>query len=99
MKLHFAYTRYGNGRLAVQLFTDEGEPFATLSTNIPDVGLGANQFFMKDWSENAPVAAAVRGLGVFRDVGHRVATGYVTAWAYEAPETPPEPFEFEYGEG
>lgn len=95
MKLHFAYTQYGNGRLAIQLFTDEGEPYATLSTNIPEVGLGKNQFFMKDWSENAPVAAAACALGVFRDCGHSVVTGFVQARAYEAPETPPAPFEFE----
>lgn len=100
MKLHFTYTKYVNGdRLAVQLREEDGMPFATLSANIDGADVRAGEFVMKDWSENAPIAAAVRGLGVFEDTGRTVAMPF-GGWAkvYRAPETPPAPFEFEFGD-
>ena len=97
IKLHFAYTKYqNNDRLAVQILEEDGTPFATLSTNIPEGWLGEGMFFMKDWSENARIAARVRELGVFEEYTDAIInTGHVEAKAYKAPETPPEPFEFD----
>jgi hypothetical protein len=96
MKLHFTYTKYqNNDRVAVQIVEEDGSPYATLSTNIPEGWLPENGFFMKDWSENERIAAAVRELGVFEALDIKTNSGHVTAQAYKAPETPPEPFEFD----
>jgi hypothetical protein len=93
--LHFTYTRYASGNgLAIQLTCEDGEPFATLSVNMPGEPLGEDEFFLKDWSENEEVAAAVRELGVFEPLGRFASSGYVVVQAYRAPKTPPPPFAF-----
>lgn len=38
---------YGNGRPALQAFTDEGEPFATVTVNLVNRELGEGEFFVK----------------------------------------------------
>lgn len=48
---------YETGGLAIQIFAEDG-PYATLSTNFPGVSerLPEGVFYLKDWSENAPIA-------------------------------------------
>ena len=50
---------YGNGRLAVQAYTTDGEPAATVSVNLPDAPLNEGEFFLKDWSENEIISKAL----------------------------------------
>lgn len=50
-KGHIVKHQYGNGRLAVQLFTVEGQ-YATLSVNVPDAPLNEGEFIFKTYSEN-----------------------------------------------
>lgn len=49
VKLH---NYYQNNRLAIQLDTLEGEPYAVLTVNMPDVLLADNEVLIKDYSEN-----------------------------------------------
>jgi hypothetical protein len=66
---------YSNGRLAVEIVDERGEPYGTLSANIvdqPDPGeIAGNQhaFYVKNWSENEPLAEAAWRSGLFEDTG------------------------------
>jgi hypothetical protein len=62
-----------NNNLAVMLETLTGEHVATLSANT--VKLPPDEFVVKNWSENAELAEAMRPH--FHDTGKRVTCGYV----------------------
>lgn len=83
---------YVNANLALKVVDVDGAPYATLSVNFPpDLMLDAgfdygdpDLFYMKDWSENEPVARAARVSGLFEraeDV-QPIQSGFVTAYAY-----------------
>jgi hypothetical protein len=56
--------KYSNGNTYVGLIS-EGRPYATLSVNLPQSDLLQDgEFYMKEWSENEPVAQAVKQLGL-----------------------------------
>ena len=46
------FGRYTNGRLAIQLYDTNGEPFATATINVPAMPLAQNQVLIKDYEEN-----------------------------------------------
>jgi hypothetical protein len=77
---------YDNGRMAIELLTVDGEPYTTLSVNLPDepdpnegvVGPGG-LFYAKTWSENSLVREAALASGWFEDTGKRVPAGYAEA--------------------
>ena len=60
-----------DGRLAVELVHEDGEPVATLSVNMPESAhlLGEGEFFAKTWSENEEIAEDALASGIFRDTG------------------------------
>lgn len=71
---------YANGRAALLLVHGKDrEPFAAATVNLPDVPLGPNEVFVKDWGENAGMLSALADAGIVRDTGARAATGYVSA--------------------
>ena len=74
LKIQFS-TYENNGRLAVQIVTMEGEPYATLSTNVNRIELQDKEFVAKTYSENVEIAEACKHL--FEDTGLTVQTGYV----------------------
>lgn len=72
--------RYDNGTLAVQAYTTDGEAAATVSVNLPNHAhlLGENEFFLKDYSENAPIAAALIERGIIEILPRTLAqSGFV----------------------
>lgn len=77
-----ASAKYGNGTMAVQTFTTDGEPACTVSVNMVNDAhkLGEGEFFVKGWSENElPVAKLIeRGIIVIVE-GKSAKSGYVTA--------------------
>lgn len=85
MMLRVEYSTYcnGNGLAVVLIDTAEDETYAVLSINVPEVHLFKNQFIAKTYSENEPVAAHVLALGLFKDTGRRVQTGYVSSPIWE----------------
>jgi len=44
--------RYSNGRIALQTYTADGEPFMTCSVNVPDQPCGESEVYIKNYSEN-----------------------------------------------
>lgn len=87
-RLTLVLSTYGNGNLAVEAFL-HGEPYATLSVNMPPYDrLPEGVFFLKEWSENAEIAAAFVESGLIEvvpDVAPRQ-SGYVAAEAYRFVE-------------
>jgi hypothetical protein len=80
-----------NGRMAVELTSEDGAPFAHLSCNLPNEPLGQGEFFMKDYAENASLAEAAKKSGLFTPVGRTAQTGYVTVsvWRFANAATDP----------
>jgi len=78
--VQIALKKYHEGRAwAVQLYTDEGEPFATLTTNIPGVKLAEDELLIKGWSENEATAKAAMKTGWFERTNKIVPTGFAVA--------------------
>ena len=66
--------------MAIELMEEEtGEPFCTLTVNVPHANLAANEILVKTWTENAPVREPALGSGLFTDTGRRISTGYAEA--------------------
>lgn len=70
-KLITQFHLYYNNRLAVQLVTQNREPYATLSVNVDEIPLEPNEFIVKGYSENTGLDDIAR-YGVFEDTGRRV---------------------------
>ena len=76
--------RYPNGRLAVQL-TEHGEPFATVSVNIPEVPLARDEFFVKVYSENEGLLDELLRVGAIHFTGRRLQTHLGPTPVYRLP--------------
>lgn len=82
--------RYGKGNaLAVTLESDEGEPYGTFSLNIPELAktLGSTEFFVKHYSENAPLVQPMLNTGLFEDTGRTGSNGFITAPVWKLATT------------
>jgi hypothetical protein len=57
--------RYPNGRIAIQLIDAEnGEPFATATTNLPELPLEDDQVVIKNYAENEGIEEPLVEAGV-----------------------------------
>ena len=74
--------RYTNGNLAVQLM-QEGEPYATLSTNVEGVTMDNDCFIAKNYSENEGLLDQFVESGLFEDTGRKVDSGFVCIPIYK----------------
>jgi hypothetical protein len=73
-----SFGRYGNGRLAFQLYTHEGEPFATISLNMPGDQLYTDsEMFVKWYAENDLIVQTLLREGWLERTGRKTRTGYV----------------------
>lgn len=84
----FSIDQYTDGGTAVEAWCEDG-PYATISVNMPDTHLlSKGQFFLKDWSENAPLAQAMIAEGIIEPVNPPMTTqsGFITATAYQFSE-------------
>jgi hypothetical protein len=69
---------YPNGRTALVLVDlQEREDVAVATVNLPDVPLKPGEAFIKDYSENQGMLAALEKAGVVQATGERVPTGFV----------------------
>lgn len=68
-----------DGTPVIKVFTDEGSPWCHLTMCSPSAELGPNEVLVKTWSENEPIAEALRNSDMFEDTGRRVRTGYCVA--------------------
>ncbi len=73
-----SFARYGNGRIALRLFTQEG-PMATATVNVPCHPLGPNEVLIKDFAENRGVLEALVEAGVVRRTGAVCRVGHAEA--------------------
>jgi len=86
-KVHFETSHYLQGdRITILIKNDDGEPFATLTVNIPESVLAENEVIIKNWSENKAVARVAYATGVFEDTGRTVSTGHVSAPIWKIKE-------------
>lgn len=67
--LAFKVAQYANnGRTAIQIVVaDTGEPWATLTVNMPQSNIPYGFVAIKDYSENVEVAKAAYATGLFED--------------------------------
>jgi hypothetical protein len=70
---------YQTGNLAIMGVCEDGEPFATLTVNIPGVHLDEDEVIIKNWSENESFARAALMSGFFIQRNMSIPTGFVKA--------------------
>ncbi len=70
---------YGNGRPAVALVCLDGSRDAVATVNLPDENLEDDHVFLKGWSENDGLPAALEAAGGVKLTGRRVSTGHAEA--------------------
>lgn len=75
-------TSYGNGSTALILRDRNGEQLGVATVALDESPEPGN-VFIKDWSENSGLLAALQRAGVVGPVVRELPTGYVTA--YEVP--------------
>ena len=69
---------YGNGRTALILRdAQDGGQVAVATVNLPGVSAGPDEVFIKDYSENEGMYAALEQAGVVQPTGENVPSGSV----------------------
>ena len=84
-KIRIEKANYGNGAIALQGWTENGEPFATFSVNVVERRelLKENETFMKTWSENEGMLEVLQKAGIVGPTLFKVPCGHVEASAVE----------------
>jgi hypothetical protein len=72
------FEKYGNGRTAIVLVGSDGEFAAVATVNIPEAQLRPDQVFIKDYSENQGMLAALEKAGIVQATGAYVDCGYAS---------------------
>lgn len=67
---------YGNGRVAIELYTLEGEPFMVASVNVPSVHLEEDEVIIKDYSENEGVLNFLEDNNIVHATPYAVQVGH-----------------------
>lgn len=70
---------YQDGTPAIDILTEDGEPYVRLTVCVPGTKLAPNEFLVKDWSENLPTFNRLQALGLIKPTGRTVPTGFVQA--------------------
>lgn len=69
---------YDNGRLAFQLYMPHGEPFATISVNLPNDRIThETQMFVKNYAENEEIVKTLIEAGWIVLEGGNLRSGFV----------------------
>lgn len=79
---------YAGGRPAIQLDDNEtGEPYLTISVNVPHAEIADGEILAKTWSENESLRGPLLASGLFVDTGKRVPCGFAEAevWTLAHP--------------
>jgi hypothetical protein len=77
---YIKWDRYSNGRIAMQIKNVLGEAICMASVNLPYVSLPNGCVFIKDYSENEGLLAALEQAGVVERTDVEVPTGFVTVF-------------------
>jgi hypothetical protein len=70
---------YPNGRTALQLNAEDGEPVATATVNVPHYPLGKGEVLIKDYAENEGILASLSDAGIIEPTGETVRLGFAKA--------------------
>lgn len=81
--VHLHSAEYSNGRIALRLLSEDGEPLCVATTNLPDEIIGDNEVILKGWSENQGVPEELMRTGIVGEPLRYIATGFVTASVHE----------------
>jgi hypothetical protein len=69
--------KYG-GHTCIRLLTTNGEPYTTLSLNIPEAKRKKGEFFVRNYDENEGLDDLRRYGGAFEDTGKKLNIGWCT---------------------
>lgn len=69
--------QYQNKRMALRLISPEGEPISSITVNLPDAPMSADEVAIKDHSENEGMLAWLRTTGLVEQVTSWYPTGWV----------------------
>ena len=70
INLCFSIEQYNKGnRMALQVLCEDGESYAMLTINMPEVPLAEDEIIVKTYSENEYVAKAAFETGLFENTG------------------------------
>jgi hypothetical protein len=69
--------QYPNGRTAIQLNAEDGEPVATATVNVPTYPLGEDEVLIKDYAENAGMLESLTEAGIIEPTGITIPVGHV----------------------
>jgi hypothetical protein len=65
-------------RLAIQYYTDEGEPFGMLTVNVPEMKiLRDDEIIVRTTEECEALAKAALATGLFTDTGVKIKSGFI----------------------
>lgn len=78
-KLLTKVAMYSNRRIALQLVTEDGEPWTMLSVNLPAVALEAHEFCVPAWQLSAEELQLHLAAGLFEDTDRIEAAGRLQA--------------------
>jgi hypothetical protein len=86
-KLVFLALIYTNGCIAIQITTDQGEPYATLSSNL-QVDILDDEFCVASWNMPKEFLDGALSTGAFEVTDKEFPTGHVVApvWRLVCPE-------------
>lgn len=70
---------YQDGTPAIDILTEDGEPYLRLTVCVPGTKLAPGEFLVKDWTENLPTYNRLLALGIIKPTGRTVPTGFVQA--------------------
>lgn len=70
---------YPNGRPAIQLYAEDGEPVATATVNVPHYPLGEGEVLIKDYAENEGMLACLTEAGIVEPTGETIRVGHAKA--------------------
>ena len=74
-----SFSRYGNGRLALQLYMPDGQAFGTISVNVAsDQIFTDTEMFIKDYSENFEIVTSLMREGWLECTDRSAQSGFVT---------------------
>ena len=76
--LQLQAAQYRHGGLALLLYDETGESYATLTVNVPGFLLEPGEFLVKTYSENAVLRQPALASGLFIDTLKRYQSGFAS---------------------
>ena len=75
-KVYAKFGKYVSGGTAIRILSEDGEPFATATINVPGVKLKSDEVVIKTYSENVMVLDLLVEGGIVEVTGNEVEVGY-----------------------